>query len=86
MNVAFPYVSTVPTIKPAGLRVRPPGRAPEVTDHVKGAEPPDARNPTPYEAPTVVEGRLEFTMLKAGAEATVTVSFPDDPLSLASPE
>jgi hypothetical protein len=61
-----PLLKGVPLMVPLALRISPPGREPELSDHAYGGDPPAATSTCEYVAPTVPEGSDAVVMLKVG--------------------
>jgi hypothetical protein len=67
VNPKEPPFTGVPLMVPEELGVSPPGRLPEVTDHVYGGVPPEAARACEYGVPTVPAGSDDVVIPKAGA-------------------
>ena len=62
-----PAAEGVPLIVPVGLRLSPPGREPELSDHVYGGDPPNAMRTCEYGVPTVPPGSADVMIPRPGA-------------------
>ena len=56
--VAEPVAFGVPCKTPAGVKTRPDGKTPLVTDHAYGSAPPDASSCCEYAKPAIPAGKL----------------------------
>ena len=65
MKLKSPAVVGVPVRTPPGVKLKPVGNTPEVTDHVNGAAPPEDCKAKEYAAPTLPVGNGDVVTMES---------------------